>query len=518
MKILTAAQHAQLDLHTIEHEPIASIDLMERASKAVAREIAARWDARRSVYVFAGAGNNGGDGLAVARLLSRQGYRVSVYLFNIKGKLSADCQTNWERLQEMSEVDVHEITQGFDFPQIHTTDVVVDALFGTGLRTPLSGGFAAVARKINSVHALVVSIDVPSGLMSEDNAFVDRNAVVHAELTLTIGLPKLFLLMADNETCVGDWKVLDIGYDRHEVEQTSTPYALIDDADVREIYRPRPRFAHKGMMGHALLVSGCYGMAGATVLSARGCLRSGVGKLSVHMPSSNVTIMQMGVPEAVLLPSKSTRHVADVVDISMFKAIGIGPGLGMDDETKAALQQYLSLADEPLVLDADALNILGLHRDWMSQVPPGSIFTPHVKELEGLVGHCNNSYERLTRASELAVRSSIYVILKGHNTAICTPQGRVLFCQRGNPGMATPGSGDVLTGVLTGLLAQGYAPLEACVLGVWLHAAAGDYAAAELSEESMLASDIISHLGKAFATLSTDSQKTGNSIPKDRSI
>lgn len=482
----------------MEHEPIASIDLMERASKAVAREVMSRWDRGHSVFVFAGAGNNGGDGLAVARLLNRQGYRVAVYLFNIKGKLSEDCEANWVRLQEMQGIELHEITQGFDFPAIRTSDVVVDALFGTGLRTPLSGGFAAVARKINLLHAHVVSIDVPSGLMCEDNAYVDRNSVVHAELTLTIGLPKLCLLMADNEQCVGAWKTLDIGYAPQAVEQTSTPYAIIEEREVRDIYRPRKRFAHKGMMGHALLVSGCYGMAGAAVLSARGCLRSGVGKLSVHTPTSNLTIMQMGVPEAIVLPSKSTRCIMDTIDISRYQAIGIGPGLGLEAETVDAVGQYLALADDPIVLDADALNMLGRHREWLSQVPAGSIFTPHVKELENMVGSCSSSYERMTRASELAVKCQGYVILKGHYSAICTPQGRILFCPRGNAGMATPGSGDVLTGILTGLLAQGYTPFETCVLGVWLHATAGDHAASELSEESMLASDIVNHLGDAF--------------------
>lgn len=508
MKILTGTQHAELDRYTIENEPIESIELMERASQAIALEIMSRWGKQRIVYVFAGAGNNGGDGLAVARLLYKEGYRVAVYLFNVKGHLSPDCSTNRDRLVELQSAEnsaerlvFKEIIQGFDFPKINANDIIIDALFGTGLKSPLSGGFAVVARKINGTHAHIVSIDIPSGLMCENNAFTDRSVVIHAELTLSVQLPKLAFLMADNETCVGEWKTIDIGLSEEGIAQANTPYSIIEENEVRELLHKRPAFAHKGTMGHALLVAGSHGMAGAAILAAKSCLRSGVGKLSVHTCSSANNILQISVPEAVLLLDKNSRNISETLDISRFQSIGIGPGIGRDNATAEAVQSYLAVADEPLVVDADALNILGDHREWMGHLPSGSILTPHVKELENITGICANSYERLTQASELAVSYHIYVILKGHYTAICTPQGRVLFCPKGNPGMATPGSGDVLTGILTGLLAQGYPPSEATILGVWLHASAGDLAAEELGEEFMLASDIITHLSGAWRRL-----------------
>lgn len=508
MKILTGTQHKELDRYTIENEPIDSIELMERASRAITAEIMQRWDKQRTVFVFAGAGNNGGDGLAVARLLFGQGYRVAVFLFNIKGKLSIDCKINRDRLLKILEDNtaherlvLKEITQGFDFPKVHSHDVVVDALFGTGMRGPLSGGFAVVVRKINSLHAHVVSIDIPSGLMCEDNAFTDRNTAIHAELTLTIQLPKLAFLMADNANCVGEWKTVDIQLSPKGIAKASTPYSLIEEQDIRELLRTRSAFAHKGDMGHALMVAGCYGMAGAAILACKGCLRSGTGKLTLHTNAANNTIIQISVPEVVMWPDKSNRVISDTPDISPFAAIGIGPGIGRDASTVHAVHEYLALADMPMVVDADALNILGEHREWMGHLPSGSILTPHVKELERMTGSCTSSYERLTRSIDLAQQYHVYVILKGHYSAICTPQGRVFFCPRGNAGMATPGSGDVLTGILTGLLAQGYAPGEAAMLGVWLHASAGDLAAEDLGEESMLASDIISHLGKAFKEL-----------------
>ncbi len=508
MKILTGTQHRELDLYTMEHEPVESIDLMERAAAAIANEVMKRWDTQRTVFVFAGSGNNGGDGLAVARLLVEQGYRVAVYLFNVKGNLSEDCAINRDRLLEMQEDEemsrrlvLKEITQGFDFPKVRTKDIVIDALFGTGLRGALNGGFAIVVQKINTTHAHVVSIDIPSGLMCENNSFTQRNGVVHASLTLTIGLPKLAFLFPENETTVGEWKVLDIGLSAEGIEKASTPYSILETEELRELLHRRSSFAHKGTMGHALLVAGCYGMAGASILASQACLRSGIGKLTLHTCAANNTILQIRVPEAIIKADKNGRCISETMDMHCYHAVGIGPGLGRDESTVKAVQQYLALANDPLVVDADALGILGEHREWLSNLPTGSILTPHVKELEGIVGSCANSYERLQAAIDLATRSHIYVVLKGHYTAICTPQGRVMFCPRGNAGMATPGSGDVLTGILTGLFAQGYTPCQTAMLGVWLHAAAGDHAAAELGEECMLASDIVGHLKDAYKEL-----------------
>lgn len=507
MKILTGTQHAELDRYTIEHEPVASIDLMERAATRLVDDVMQRWDWQRIFYIFAGPGNNGGDGLAMARIMAQKGYRVVTYLFNVKNKLSEDCQTNRDRLIELCQTPVGEnlmlieVTQGFDFPKVRQRDIVIDALFGTGLSKPLSGGFAGVVRKINTLHCTVVSIDTPSGLMCEDNEYIDRSTVINASLTLTIQLPKLAFLFSENERCVGQWKTIDIALSAEGIEQLCTPYSIMEKKEVAELLQERSAFAHKGTMGHALLVVGSYGMAGAAQLSAKACLRSGIGKLTLHSPACNNTILQITVPEAILTPDKDKQVVSEAYDINRFQAIGIGPGLGLDDQTASALEQYLAMADSPVVLDADAINLLALHRNWLSHLPAGSILTPHVGELENLIGRCSNSLERLNMASALAVKHNLYILVKGHYTAICTPNGRVRFCPRGNAGMATPGSGDVLAGLITGLLAQGYAPMAASMLGVWLHATAGDLAAEELTEECMLASDIITHLPRAFREL-----------------
>jgi len=501
MKILTGTQFRDLDRYTIEHEPIRSIDLMERASTAVAREIAHRWEKDRTMCVFAGPGNNGGDGLAVARILARQGYQVKVWLFNIKGHLSPDCTENRDRLIGYPRVELNEIKQSFDFPVLSPKDIVIDALFGTGLSKPLNGGFAGVAHKINATNNTVVSIDVPSGLMCEDNTYNDLNNVVRADLTLTIQLPKLAFLLPETAPYVGRWKALHIGLSDEGLELLNASFYIMETSELRHMLRPRPAFAHKGTMGHALLVTGAQGMAGAAILASKGCLRSGVGKLTVHTAADNCNILQTSVPEAILSLDRRNSNVTEYIETRNYSCVGIGPGLGTREATLMAVREYISLHDGPMIIDADAINALARNPEWLRNIPAGSILTPHIKELEGLIGRCANGYERLLKTQDFAIQHHLYVIIKGHFSAICTPTGRAIFCPTGNPGMATPGSGDVLTGILTGLIAQGYSPSEAAHLGVWLHGMAGDLAAAEMEEECMLASDIIRHLPGAFKKL-----------------
>jgi NAD(P)H-hydrate epimerase len=254
-------------------------------------------------------------------------------------------------------------------------------------------------------------------------------------------------------------------------------------------------------MGHALIVAGSYCMAGAAVLAAKACLRSGTGKVTVNTPRRNIPILQISVPEAIVQSGNDETIFTDMVETDDFDAMGIGPGLGQSEQTAVALISQLRRAQCPIVADADALNILANHRAWMQQMPKGIILTPHPKEFDRLEGHSADSYERLTKARNLAERIQGYVIVKGHYTAICLPDGHIVFNPTGNGGMATAGSGDVLTGIITGLLARGYKQTEACVVGVYLHGLAGDLAAQELGEESLLASDIVNYLPKAFKRL-----------------
>lgn len=498
MKILTGGQFRELDRYTIEHEPIASIDLMERASCALAAELQSRWDTDTRFFIFAGPGGNGGDGLAVARLMAEAGYDVTAYLFNVTGKLNPDCEANLGRLRQVQSAQLYEVTAEFVFPELRAADVAVDALFGTGLNKPVSGGFAHIVRRMNQSGATVVSIDIPSGLMTEDNTFNDISTIVRADLTLTLQQPKLAFLFAENHKFIGEVKTLDIGLDEEGMQGLKSYLWVTEENDVRHLLRVRSPFAHKGQLGHALLVAGSRGMAGAAIMSAQAALRSGLGKLTVHSPMTNLNLLQAAVPEAVVELDPDEHIISSAIDASDFQVIGIGPGLGRSHYTATALHDYVRQQVGPMVIDADALNILAEHQEWLEELPTDSILTPHPKELDRLVGYNTNSFDRMNKARQLAVSHHVFVVLKGRYTQVCTPLGDVLFNPTGNAGMATAGSGDVLTGILTGLLAQGYLPSEAVVLGVWLHGAAGDAAADELGEECMLATDIIRHLPDAF--------------------
>ena len=502
MKIFTAAQIRELDHYTIEHEPIKSIDLMERAARALTQAINDRWDNSVPVVVFAGPGNNGGDALAVARMLTEQGYQVQTYLFNISGKLSADCAENRQRLMtKKGRPLLTEVTQEFDPPQLDAGMLIVDGLFGSGLNKPLAGGFASLVKYINNAPAQVVSIDVPSGLMTEDNSLNVRANIVRADVTLTLQHQKLSFLFAEHQQYIGEVEVLDIVLSQEGIDNISAQFTLTDIDDVLPLMKERSPFAHKGTMGHALLVAGSYGMAGAAILAARACMRSGVGKTTIHTPRRNVAILQTAVPEAVIHPDREETIFSEPTSTEGFQAVAVGPGIGTCEQTAIAMIAQLRRAQCPAVADADALNILATRHAWLQQLPKGIILTPHPKELERLEGQCTDSYERLMKAQQLAQKLQGYVVLKGHHTAVCMPNGHVAFNTTGNAGMATAGSGDVLTGIILGLLARGYQQHDACIIGVYLHGLAGDLAANDLGQESLMASDIINYLPKAFTAL-----------------
>lgn len=505
MKIFTNSQLHELDRYTIENEPISSLNLMERAAVAMTKEIVCRWAPSTPVVVFAGPGNNGGDALAIARMLAEKSYKVSAYLFNTKDKLSDECFANKERITKTGCLsNFHEISIDFEPPVLSADILVIDGLFGSGLKNPLVGGFSSLVNYINHSPAQVVSIDLPSGLMSEDNSYNVWNNVIKADLTLTIQTLKLAMLLPDAQQCLGEVKILDIGLSKEYISKTNTKYNIVEDVRLRTCLKERDDFAHKGTMGTALLVSGSCGMAGATVLATRACQRAGVGKVIVHTPSCNVPIVQLSIPEAVVaVPDNGDRTITQAIDTEGCSAMGIGPGLGTSEETAIAIITQIRRCNCPVVMDADAINILSNHKAWIQQLPRNIIMTPHVKEFDRLFDEpCQSSYERLQRAIKMAQQQGFFIILKGHNTAICMPDGTVYFNSTGNSGMATAGSGDVLTGIITGLLARGYSSNVACLLGVYLHGLAGDIAAERLGKECMIASDIIAAMPQAFKQLS----------------
>lgn len=501
MKVLKAIQMKDVDAYTIKHEPISPIELMERAASKLSEAIARRWDRKNRIIVFAGPGNNGGDALAVARMLGNKGYHVEAYLFNTGGKLSEDCQTNKVRLSESSGIQFTEVTSQFDPPALTAEHLIVDGLFGTGLSKPLNGGFASLVKFINASGCPVVSLDIPSGLMCEDNSFNVRAHIVRATVTLTLQLPKLAFYLTDNASYIGEMEILPIGLHPNIINDMVASYTVNEPKEMRALLRPRDPFGHKGTFGHGLLIAGSFGMAGAAILAAKACLRSGVGKLTIHTPLGNNDILQVAIPEAVLHHDTDERMFTFPVNTTGYNAVAIGPGLGCDRETSIAFIEQIQHAQVPLVIDADGLNILAEHKGWIQQVPKGSVLTPHPRELERITGTQADSYTALHKARELAIHQQLFVIVKGHYTAICTPQGHTYFNNSGNSGMATAGSGDVLTGILLGLLATGYPTEDACRLGVYLHGLAGDIAAKVYGEESMTASDLLQVLPQAFIEL-----------------
>ncbi|MBQ9094488.1 MAG: NAD(P)H-hydrate dehydratase [Prevotella sp.] len=503
MKIFTSKQIHELDAYTIEHEPISSIDLMERAAKALTMAITRRWGRETPVTVFAGPGNNGGDALAVARMLAERQYSVTTYLFNIKDSLSEDCHTNKTRLQDSKHLkQFQEVKDEFDPPALTEETLVIDGLFGSGLNKPLGGGFASLVNYINNSGSTVVSIDLPSGLMAEDNTYNIHSNIIRASLTLTLQMKKLCMYFADCQQFLGETEVLDIGLSEEWTEKTYSPFTVLKRGNLLPLIRKRHDFAHKGTMGHALVIAGSYGMAGAAVLAVKACLRSGVGKVTAHIPDRNYDIMQISVPEAIVHIDKDEYCFSEPVDTASYNAMAIGPGIGQRDTTAVALISQVRRTTIPAVLDADALNILGSRKAWLQQLPQGVVLTPHPKEFDRLDGSDNNSdYERFAKAREMAQRLQAYILLKGHYSMLCQPDGSVIFNTTGNSGMATAGSGDVLTGIIVGLMARGYTQAEAAVTGMYLHGLAGDIAAKDKGYESLVATDIIEALPKAFLSL-----------------
>ena len=503
MKIFTGAQIRELDKYTIEHEPVNSIDLMERAAKAITRSITETWSKDVPVVVFAGPGNNGGDALAVARMLAEQDYAVSTYLFNINGALSDDCAKNKDRITECKTMKAFiEVTNEFDPPKLEKGTLVVDGLFGSGLNKPLSGGFASLVKYINQSQATVVSIDIPSGLMTEDNTYNVKSNIIRADVTLTLQQKKLSFLFAESQKYIGRLEILDIGLSPEGMKNIPSRYNVVEEGSLRRLIRKRSDFAHKGEMGNALLIAGSYGMAGAAILAAKSCLRSGAGKVTVCTPRRNNDIMQISVPEAVMRIDDDDSYFSEAIETKEFSAVGIGPGLGQQEISAVALITQIRRTQVPMVIDADGLNMLASHRAWLQQLPKGIIMTPHPKEFDRLAGNnFSDSYERLSNARDMAEHLQAYIILKGHNSALCLPDGNVIFNSSGNAGMATAGSGDVLTGIITGLLARGYNQTDACLLGTYLHGLAGDLAAKEVGVESLVAGDIIRYLPQAFKAL-----------------
>lgn len=506
MKILPVHKIREADEYTILHEPIADIDLMERAATACFNWLISNIPTGKKIVVFCGTGNNGGDGMVIARLMAALGYTAEVYIFGTEEKFTSNSRTNYQRLSGNPAILSRFISENDTLPDLSNQSIVViDALIGSGLTKPVQGFLSKVIDHLNSRKPLTISIDIPSGLFSDETMANNKSSIVQADYTLTFAPLKLAFLFPENHPFIGKWDVLDIGISGAFINRTETKNYYLLREDVRPMLKSRDTYAHKGQFGHALLICGSTGKMGAAVLSANSCLRSGAGLVTVHIPKAGNVILQTAVPEAMADLDSSESFFSSPGNLAPYNSIAIGPGIGQAIETARGLKLLIQDSVIPIIFDADAINILGENKTWLSFIPKGSIFTPHPKEFERLAGKTTDHFERNKVQRDFSVRYGVYVILKGAHTAITTPDGNCYFNSTGNPGMATGGSGDVLTGILAGLKAQGYTSLETCLLGVYLHGLAGDFAMEEEGQEAMIASDITKNSGKAFLAIQLSS-------------
>ena len=497
LKIFSTEQVRRADAYTIHNEPVSSIDLMERAAAACFDWMNTYQDlSTKSVLFFCGPGNNGGDGLALARMLYEKQVRVSVFITGESTKNSEDFSINLHRAKECGITP--QLIEKFDLTQLSENTILVDALFGSGLSKPLEGIYKDVVQKINKRKCITISIDIPTGLFADKPVDPVRDSIVNADYTLSFQFPKLAFLFPENEYFTGNWQILPIGLHSDFIYSEPCRNFLVEFEDVKGIMKPRLRFSHKGTFGHALLVGGSKGKIGASVLMGKACLRSGAGLVTVHLPNCGYPIIQTAVPEVMVSVDEDENECTQIPRLDSFSAIAAGPGLGTGKLTASMLKHLIQEANVPLLLDADALNILSDNPTWLAFLPQGSILTPHPGEFARLAGKTSNSFDRIEILRPFCTKYSLNIVLKGAFTVICTPLGNCYFNPTGNPGMATGGSGDVLTGVLTGLLAQGYHPTEACILGVYLHGMAGDLAFENTGYEALIAGDIVDNLGRAF--------------------
>lgn len=488
------------DDFTIRNEPISSIDLMDRAAMACVEWISRHVEHDKQLHIFCGNGNNGGDGLAMARMLLHAKYEVVTYISH-DNKRSLDNQINLERLRSYTYAKIVTINEG-DNLVIEGQNVIIDALFGTGLNKPVSGFWKEVITCINQSNAFKLSIDIPSGLptdlVGDTPAIPQHDEVVHADKTLTFQVPKLPMLLPGWGNYCGHFEIMDIGLNKSFIPDTPCGDYFLTQKSILQLFKKREKFSHKGSFGHALLVAGGNGKCGAAILSATACIKSGAGLVSLQTDATCTAAVYTTMPEIMLEKARLKE-----IQLEMYNSIGCGPGLGIDTEAIETVRYLSTLKSKPLVLDADAINIIAqFNIDF--KLPPLTILTPHPKEFDRLAGNSNNSRERLNKAKEMAITRNIIIVLKGAHTAICCPDGITYFNSTGNSGMATAGSGDVLTGMITSFLAQGYSPVNAAIVAVYCHGNAGDLAALKNSKTGLIASDIIESLNSVFRQLETD--------------
>ncbi len=500
MKILSAQQLAEADQITIEKNKVTSNDLMERIAQLIFERIHQRLQGSPvPIKIFCGIGKNGGDGLALARHMIQHGYHVTTYVTNCSKKRAPEFLFHYDKIKEVSKDWPVLLSCKEDLPEIHPQDIIVDAIFGTGINRPIDGWMADLVKHLNKTPAFKIAIDMPSGLYANTPQPAD-SAIIQAQHTFSFETPKLSFFLPDTGKYAGTFEVIQIGLDA-EFMMKETPLAqIITPVIARSMYKPREKFSHKGDYGHVLTMAGSKGKVGAAMLTASAALNMGTGKVTAYLPQDANVILQSALPEVMTLTGKGEDYITDFEHDLKDVTLCVGPGLSTGDDVKHAFAKALSQQSKPVVIDADGLNILSANKKYWKMVTNNSILTPHDRELEQLVGKWENEYERLEKAQKLSIEKDVIIVLKGAHTIIVS--GKSMYINdTGNPGMATAGSGDVLAGVIAGLLAQHYDPLTATTFGVFIHGTAGDIASQTYAHEGLKASIISNFIGAAILEL-----------------
>lgn len=497
MKIFNAEKIKEVDKLTTEGQHVTSFDLMEQAALQAFLWIVNHFHDKKTVYhIFCGVGNNGGDGLAIARMLKQNYFDVHVYVIPFSKKMSADFESNLERLKECN-LKYEVVSEVSDFPDIAENHVIVDAIFGIGLTRMMEKWIQQIVQKINYHQSYTISIDVPSGL------FLDKKTTIaiQSDVVLTFQIPKLSFYIPDNEQFINEIVILSIDLDEKAIDAIPTNYFYTDLNEIKKRYKPISKFSHKGTQGHVLLIGGCFGKIGSMVLASQAALRSGCGLATVYAPKCGYEILQTASPEVMVITDENYHKITKIDFDFQPKAIGIGMGIGQEYETANAFHSFLKINTIPLIIDADALNILSEHQEWLKLLPKNSILTPHPRELERLIGSWEDDFEKIEKVKFFAKENHLVVLIKGAYTLIIDERN-VFVNSSGNQALATGGSGDVLSGMIASFRAQGYQAVDAALLGVYFHGRTADIAMKDMGYEGFIASDIIKYLGKVFLELS----------------
>ncbi len=510
MKIFDIAQLAEADKVTIEKQEISSTELMERAATLVFNDIHSKLNgAQIPIKIFCGIGNNGGDGLVIGRLLLEHGYQVTVYVVNYSNNRSEDFLINYEKIKEVNNDWPITIKGEDDFPELSEKDFIIDALFGIGLNRPLEDWVGKLVHYINKSNAFIAAIDMPSGMFA-DKIPNETQPAIKANVTITFQSPKLIFFLPQAAEYIGDMQVIDIGLDREYLAKTVVNKQLINKPEAQLLYRQRTNFAHKGDYGHALIIGGSYGKIGSISLTAKAALKTGAGLVTIFSPKCGYQILQTVLPEAMVLTDNSEMMLNSIEYDLEPDVICFGMGAGTSKETTSAFEEVLIKTKKPMVIDADGINILSKNKQFLKELPENSILTPHPGELERLVGTWKDDFDKLYKVKKFSKKHKVIVVIKGAHT-ITVFKDDLYINNTGNPGMATAGSGDVLSGVITSLISQQYEPLIAAVFGVYLHGKTGDIMAKEMSYEGLIAGDLAANIGRSFLDLfKKEMQSEGN--------